>query len=164
VTIIPINLTLTADQVTMGEGDTMPSSFTGRVSGYANGDSAAESPVFIWNGTGTPTIGTYGLVGLLGGKSSGMYGTNYNILQDAGNSKALTIVSRLNTADYERAITSLIPRHGNQIITPLYGIWVSQPASTVNITTEAMGKVENVKKEAAGKYYVDLDNKRHYLE
>ena len=93
-----------------------------------------------------------------------MYGTNYNILQDAGNSKALTIVSRLNTADYERAITSLIPRHGNQIITPLYGIWVSQPASTVNITTEAMDKVENVKKETAGKYYVDLDNKRHYLE
>ena len=164
VTIIPINLTLTADQITMREGDALPVSFTGKVSGYVNGDTATESPIFIWNGTGTPTIGTYGILGYLGGKSSGKYGSNYNILQDSGNSKALTITSRLSGADYGRAITSLIPRHGNQIITPLYGIWVSQPAENVNVTTDAMDKVGKVKAELVTKYYVDLDKKKHFLE
>ena len=161
VTITPAALTLTADKVTMREGDAMPASFTGNVSGYVNGDSAAESPVFNWTGStgSSPSMGTYGIIGYLGGKSSGLYGTNYYLLQNPGNNTAMTITSRLNGRDYAMAVSSLIPRHGNQIVTPLYGMWVSQPAGTVS-TIEADGQ----KAELAAGYYVDLDNQRHYLQ
>ena len=158
VTITPANLTLTADKVTMRDGDVLPSSFGGSVSGYVNGDSAIDMPLFVYDGSGTPTVGTHGILGYLGGKSSGLYGTNYYVLQGAGNGSALTVTSRIGSTDYARAISSLVPRHGNQIVTSLYGIWVSQPASTVEAR-----EVGGSRLELAAGYYVDLDNKRHYL-
>lgn len=158
VTITPANLTLTADKVTMRDGDVLPSSFGGSVSGYVNGDSAIDMPLFVYDGSGTPAVGTHGILGYLGGKSSGLYGTNYYILQGAGNASALTVTSRIGSTDYARAISSLVPRHGNQIVTSLYGIWVSQPASTVEAR-----EVGGSRLELAAGYYVDLDNKRHYL-
>lgn len=163
VILAPASLTLTADKVTMREGDALPANFTGSISGYVNGDSATESPLFNWTGSSSsPTVGAYGIIGYLGGKSSGLYGTNYYILQNPSNNTAMSVTSRLSSSDYALAITSLVPRHGNQIVTPLYGMWVSQPAGTVgNQGARPDGKKGKDLSETS--YYVDLDNQRHDL-
>ena len=184
VTITPAALTLTANPVTMNQGDVLPV-FTGSASGYVNGDNAAEAPIFVYAGSGTPEPGSAGILGYLGGKSSGLYGTNYYLLQAVGNSSSLTVNAAMSSQDYSRAVTSLIPRHGNQIVTPLYGVYVDQPASTVTTQTaqmEAVAEEQNAtvtlnaeqpngtvvtspkrQQELNGGYYIDLDGKRHQL-
>ena len=103
---------------------------------------------------------------------------NYSVTTNTG---AVTMSSQ----DYSRAVTSLIPRHGNQIVTPLYGVYVDQPASTVTTQTaqmEAVAEEQNAtvtlnaeqpngtvvtspkrQQELNGGYYIDLDGKRHQL-
>lgn len=183
VTITPAKLTLTADKIVIRGGDPLPV-FTGQTSGYMNGDSATEEPDFRLSYTTSHNPGSYGIIGYLGGKSSGLYGTNYYIVQAPGNSTALTITSTMTSADYSREITSLVPRHGNQIVTPFYGTWMDQPAGTVqtpsaNISAMISGNQQtgasadqpagimvttpNKQQQLTNGYYIDLDKKKHPL-
>ncbi|MFA6085503.1 cadherin-like beta sandwich domain-containing protein [Mucilaginibacter sp.] len=83
-------LTYVADHVTR-QFQTANPTFTGNVTGFANGDNIASATTGSLSFTSTATIasaqGSYDITG------SGLNAANYNFVQDASNSTALTIVA-----------------------------------------------------------------------
>ena len=132
VTITPANSTLTAYPVTLLAGGVLPTSFTGTASGYVNGDLPMEQPVFVWTGNGTSTIGAHEILGYLGGKSSGLYGTNYMLVQAPGNATALNIINRSIMDPVNQASGDLLHFHDGKIAHDEAGTTYTAPYSAWN--------------------------------
>ncbi len=93
-------LSLTADPVSITQGTAIPASFSGTLTGFAEGESLAEGDSYAFNLSGTPTaVGKYAITGTLsigGGDpaESGDYGTNYTFANAAANATAFTIAAK----------------------------------------------------------------------
>lgn len=87
------DLTLTADRVSVTQGEPLPA-FTGRGVGFAPGEDESVfgpgSLTFTSGAADTNTPGNYAVIGKIGGVTDGLLG-NYRIVQAAGNANAFTV-------------------------------------------------------------------------
>ena len=88
-------LKLVADKVSIKMDGTVPSNFTGRITGFVPGESlgAGDRLTFALTKDETPAaVGFYGVTGKLNDASNGDYGTNYTFTNDPANASAFSIV------------------------------------------------------------------------
>ncbi|GAA0204701.1 YDG domain-containing protein [Selenomonas dianae] len=94
-TITHRDLTLTADEKSVTQGEALPA-FTGRAEGFAAGEDASvfgtDSLVFTSTVADTNTLGSYAVTGRIGSIAEGLLG-NYRIRQAAGNARAFTVTA-----------------------------------------------------------------------
>ena len=94
-TITHRDLTLTADEKSVTQGEALPA-FTGRAEGFAAGEDASvfgtDSLVFTSTVADTNTLGSYAVTGRIGSVAEGLLG-NYRIRQAAGNARAFTVTA-----------------------------------------------------------------------
>ena len=94
-TITHRDLTLTADEKSVTQGEALPA-FTGRAEGFAAGEDASvfgtDSLVFTSTVADTNTLGSYAVTGRIGSVAEGLLG-NYRIHQAAGNARAFTVTA-----------------------------------------------------------------------
>ena len=103
-------LELVADRKTIVEGEALPD-FTGRISGFVDGEELSGTDVLTFSVEGTPsTEGEYAVIGKLNGEASGNYGQNYTFDNVAANTTAFTItpIQTFTHGGLEYKITSLI--------------------------------------------------------
>lgn len=85
-------LSLVADPVTITEGEALPTTFTGSITGFVEGEGLGDTDVLTFSVEDTPsTEGKYAVTGTLNGATSGDYGTNYTFANAASNATAFTI-------------------------------------------------------------------------
>ncbi len=93
--ITPRDLTLTADEKIVTQGEALPA-FTGRAEGFAAGEDASvfgtDRLAFTSDATDTNTLGSYAVTGRIGSIAEGLLG-NYRIRQAAGNARAFTVTA-----------------------------------------------------------------------
>lgn len=94
-TITHRDLTLTADEKSVTQGEALPA-FTGRAEGFAAGEDASvfgtDSLAFTSDATDTNTLGSYAVTGRIGSIAEGLLG-NYRIRQAPGNARAFTVTA-----------------------------------------------------------------------
>nr|WP_314808745.1 YDG domain-containing protein [uncultured Selenomonas sp.] len=94
-TITHRDLTLTADEKSVTQGEALPA-FTGRAEGFAAGEDESvfgtDSFVFTSDATDTNTLGSYAVTGRIGSVAEGLLG-NYRIRQAPGNARAFTVTA-----------------------------------------------------------------------
>ncbi|MBE6100501.1 MAG: filamentous hemagglutinin N-terminal domain-containing protein [Selenomonas ruminantium] len=85
-------LELVADPVTITQGQEIPASFTGNLTGFVAGEGLTEGDAYAFALEGTPdAVGSYAVNGTLNGNASGDYGANYTFANAASNATAFTI-------------------------------------------------------------------------
>ena len=79
-------LELVADSVSIQEGDSIPASFTGSVTGFAAGEGlgSGDTLLFTLADLSTTAAGSYGITGTINGSASGNYGLNYTFSNSVG--------------------------------------------------------------------------------
>ena len=94
-TITHRDLTLTADEKSVTQGEALPA-FTGRAEGFAAGEDASvfgtDRLVFTSTVADTNTLGSYAVTGRIGSVAEGLLG-NYRIRQAPGNARAFTVTA-----------------------------------------------------------------------
>lgn len=88
-------LELVADHVTITEGEAIPTTFTGSVTGFVAGETigSGETLLFALSDPSAAAVGSYLITGTLNGSASGEYGLNYTFSNAASNATAFTIIS-----------------------------------------------------------------------
>ena len=85
-------LSLVADPVTITEGEALPTTFTGSITGFVEGEGLGDTDVLAFSVEDTPsTEGKYAVTGTLNGATSGDYETNYTFANAVSNATAFTI-------------------------------------------------------------------------
>ena len=86
-------LSLVADPVTITEGETLPTTFTGSITGFVTGEGLSDTDVltFSLDNPEASAVGSYSITGTLNSATSGDYGQNYTFANAASNATALTI-------------------------------------------------------------------------
>lgn len=103
--IVPAQLQLTAEDVSLNVGDPLPESYAYQVTGLLNGDVLTQEPSFVCEATDTQNAGTYEIT-----PCDADAGMNYEIIYYSG---TLTIVER--TTEPEEAEAPEVPA-GNLMI------------------------------------------------
>ena len=93
--ITPRDLTLTADEKSVTQGEALPA-FTGTAAGFADGEDESvfgtERLAFTSTVADTNTPGSYAVTGRIGSVAEGLLG-NYRIRQAPGNARAFTVTA-----------------------------------------------------------------------
>ncbi|WP_298590547.1 YDG domain-containing protein, partial [uncultured Selenomonas sp.] len=93
--ITPRDLTLTADEKSVTQGEALPA-FTGTAAGFADGEDESvfgtERLAFTSTVADTNTPGSYAVTGRIGSVAEGLLG-NYRIRQASGNARAFTVTA-----------------------------------------------------------------------
>ncbi len=86
-------LSLVADPVTITEGEALPTTFTGSITGFVTGEGLSDTDVlaFSLDNPEASAVGSYSITGTLNSATSGDYGQNYTFANAASNATALTI-------------------------------------------------------------------------
>lgn len=97
-------LSLVATPVTITEGEETPTTFTGTVAGFVEGEGLSDEDQLSFSlsltNPASATPGSYAVTGTLNGKTSGDYGQNYIFSNAASNATAFTIKQREGTFDW----------------------------------------------------------------
>ena len=103
-------LELVADKLTLQEGEPVPDTLTGSVTGFVAGESIGNGDALVFTLSDPSAVepGSYGITGTLNGSDSGNYGQNYTFSNAAANSEAFVITARPATIA-EMKMSDLIP-------------------------------------------------------
>ena len=103
-------LELVADSVSIQEGDSIPASFTGSVTGFAAGEGlgSGDTLLFTLADLSTTAAGSYGITGTINGSASGNYGLNYTFSNAASNANAFVIYDRPASVQ-DMVLSDIIP-------------------------------------------------------